>query len=229
MNIKSFFRLFLNAFYPSRCPYCNSVIPKNKIACEECIPKIQQENIVTQLMHSKCISPFRYDDIYKRAILQLKFNSCCSYADQMAMVMSNAIREEYADYFNEKKHFDFITYVPFTKSKYRERGYNQSKLLAQNISYYLKIEYKDILVKTKDNKTQHTLTRTQRIKNVQNVFDINPKYFVRDKNILIIDDILTTGATLDECVNILLNNGAEEVMCATFTTTIVNNTKATQD
>ncbi|MEE0931392.1 MAG: phosphoribosyltransferase family protein [Acutalibacteraceae bacterium] len=229
MHIKSFFRLCINAFYPSRCPYCNSVIAKNKIACEKCISKVQQENITTQLMHTKSISPFRYDGMYKKAIQQLKFNNYGNYAEQMAMVMSNAVKKEYANCFNDNNNFDFITCVPFTKNKYKERGYNQSKLLAQNISYYLKIEYRDILIKTKDNKTQHTLTRKQRIENVHNVFDINSKYSVRNKKILVIDDILTTGSTLDECANVLLNNGAKEVLCATFTTTIVNNTKATQN
>lgn len=228
MKIKDFFKLCINAFYPSRCPYCDSVITNDKIACEECIIKLYQENIVTKFIHSRCISPFRYSGIYKNAIIQLKFNNCCNYSEQMAIIMSNTIKSEYKDFFNGDNCFDFITCVPFSKKKYKERGYNQSKLLAQHISNYLQIEYADILIKTKDNKSQHTLSRSQRIKNVRNVFDINPKVDINNKNILIIDDVLTTGATLKECVNVLLKNGSNESLCATFATTLVENTTTTQ-
>ncbi|MEE1076918.1 MAG: ComF family protein [Acutalibacteraceae bacterium] len=222
MSFKNLYSLLINAFFPARCPYCNEVIFKNNEACDNCKSELEYENIITVLYKSRNISPFKYSGINKKAVLNFKFNNNPNYSEQLAISMQKAIANEYSIYLGSEnqKYFDIITYVPFTKKRYRKRGYNQSQLLAKNLSDNLNIDFQPILLKTKDNQAQHTLPKAERKRNVEGVFEINPQYKVFGKTILLIDDILTTGSTLNECINVLYANGAEAVLCATYATAI---------
>ena len=82
------------------------------------------------------------------------------------------------------------------------------------------MKYKPVLIKIKDTEAQHTLPRDKRKTNVAGVFGVNSEYSIKGKNILLIDDILTTGSTLNECIDVLYKNGAERVLCATYATAI---------
>lgn len=225
MSFKKLYTLLINAFFPARCPYCNETIFRNTEACDDCKSKLEYENIITLLYKSKNISPFKYSGINKKAVLNFKFSNNPNYSEQMAISMQKSIINEYSDYLDNRspKNFDIITCVPFTKRRYQKRGYNQSQLLAKNLSDYLNIDFQPVLLKTKDNQAQHTLPKAERKKNVEGVFEINSEYKVSGKTILLIDDILTTGSTLNECVNILYTNGAENVLCATYATAMAKN------
>lgn len=99
------------------------------------------------------------------------------------------------------------------KLKKSKRGYNQTELLAKNLSKNLKIPYNyNILVKSKNNQTQSLLEKSQREKNVENVFKIKNPSKIKDKNIILLDDIYTTGATVRECSKILKNAGAKKIL-----------------
>ena len=110
--------------------------------------------------------------------------------------------------------FDFIACIPLTKKGKRERGYNQSELIAKEIAKQLCLPfYSTILVKLFDNRPQHKLPAAERTGNVAGVFECTEPELAEGKKILLIDDIKTTGATLNECAKILLLNGAQEVAC----------------
>ncbi len=213
MNWFKLFDFLGSTLFPSRCPYCNCVIHHSKAMCEECSSNDEVENIVTILNSSKNISPYSYDGKYSKAVKDFKFYGNFNYGEQLAISISDSIRKVYSDV-----KFEYIAYVPVTKRRKRKRGYNQSELLAKNISKCLNIPYKPILVKIKENKTQHLLSRTARIENVKGCFKCNTKININAINILLIDDILTTGSTLNECVSALKNSGANKVYCATFAT-----------
>lgn len=214
MRFKTVYKFILNAFFPARCPYCNEVVFRNDEACDECKKILQYDNIVTPLYKSRNISPFKYSGINKKAVLKFKFYNNPNYSEQMAISMKQAINREYDEY------FDIITCVPFTKKRYLERGYNQSQLLAENLGNLFDIKFQSVLLKIRDNESQHTLSKDKRKKNVEGVFDINPEYKITGKNILLIDDILTTGSTLNECINVLYKSGANTVLCATYATAV---------
>lgn len=215
MGLYNFIQSCFTALFPSRCPYCNSVIYSNEKMCNDCYDKCTVENIFTTLNTSKNISPYRYDGIFSKAIKDFKFYGYFNYGEQLAYVMVDSIKNAYSDI-----SFDYIAYVPISKKKKRKRGYNQSELLAKHISRCLNVPCKDILLKIKENKTQHTLNRIDRAKNVKECFSCNNKIDINNKNILLIDDILTTGATLNECVSALNKGGAKTICCATFATVI---------
>lgn len=204
-KIKSF-------FFPYRCPYCNGVIEENKEGCERCIGNFPKEHIKS-FAHGgyMCVSSFPYLECYKRAVTEFKFNNKRSFSHQMGITMARDIMKIYDDY-----HFDIITSVPLHKKKLKKRGYNQSMLLAEEIGKLIGIPYKDLLYKHKNNKIQHTLSRNERMKNVKNAYKVIDKSMVKGKNILIIDDIITTGYTLGECCKMLKNAKANLIVCATL-------------
>lgn len=206
-----------NIIYPCCCPYCGSIINQNEPACTDCKKKLNNDILITHLKNSVCISPFKYDGIYKKAINYMKFNGHYEYAEQMAMSIYKSLKNsEYITKYN----FDYITYVPFTKKEYKNRGYNQSKLLAEYLSLKTGIKMYPLLIKIKDNNTQHELSAKEREINVIGVFKVNTRFNLSNKQILLVDDICTTGATLNECANVLLKSDCQSVLCATYSRTI---------
>lgn len=218
MVFKMISNFIIHAFYPSRCPYCNNVIFKNTESCGECAKIIEINKVVTPLYQSRSVSPFKYDGINKKAVLGFKFYNNPDYSESFAVSIQKVIADEYSQCFSDEKRFDIITSVPITKKRYYERGYNQSSLLAKQLGELLDIKFIPLLQKIKDTEPQHTLPKNKRRKNVEGVFRLNPKYTVKDKNILLIDDILTTGSTLNECIATLYQNGAKQVLCSTYAT-----------
>ena len=104
--------------------------------------------------------------------------------------------------------------VPISKIRYKNRGYNQTSVFASNLAKYLKIEYfENILGKIKNNNPQSLLNQEQREQNVHNVYKIK-KYNITkivNKNVLLVDDIFTTGSTVNECSKILNNFGTKNI------------------
>jgi ComF family protein len=112
---------------------------------------------------------------------------------------------------------DLICAVPLYKKRLKKRKYNQALLLAKSIAkkYQIKL-IPDLLIRIKGGKYQIGLNKTARINNVKNAFKINDKYLskIKNKNILIIDDVVTTGATIDNCSKILKKSGCKNVFAA---------------
>lgn len=212
-NFKRILNFTLNLVYPCRCPYCDDKIFQGKQACESCEKTLDKKAIISQLESCICISAFEYYGIYKQAVHKMKFDGFCNYAEQMAISICKAINQNYND------EIDLVTYIPFTKSEFKNRGYNQSELIANYVSTQYGNKTLPLLIKSRDNKTQKELSKKERIENVKNVFVFNQKYDVKGKNILLIDDVCTTGATLNECSKILLDNGCANVICGTYAKT----------
>ncbi len=102
--------------------------------------------------------------------------------------------------------------MPISSERKKSRGYNQSELVARGVSSFLGIPYSDCLVKIKDNPEQHFLSNSGRKSNVKGVYRLSGTD-IKDKKVLLIDDIVTTGSTISECAKVLRSGGAE-VYCA---------------
>lgn len=157
-----------------------------------------------------CLSSLPYVGIFRNAVRNFKFNGKRSYKTSLGKLVARDIKKEYKD-----KVFDIITAVPLHKSRFKERGFNQSAELARVISKELDIPYAETLIKKRNNKVQHTLKASERQTNVKGAYKVLNKDIIKNKNILIIDDIITTGCTLTECTDMLLKGGAKSVFCAT--------------
>lgn len=212
----NFLEELLSFIFPKTCGMCNKI--SQSYLCEKCKQKIEKsdfflnrienyENDKTKYFNYHAYL-FEYKSPIREKILQYKFNNC-AYLSKM-----------FSEFFvkNEKicgffKKYGIIISVPMTKKKISKRGYNQSILIAKEMAKKIEnltIE-NQILIKIKDNEKQSTLNKIQRAKNVKNVYKVQNEQKIKHKNVLIIDDIYTTGATVNECAKMLKQAGASSV------------------
>jgi ComF family protein len=117
------------------------------------------------------------------------------------------------------KIFDLIVPIPLHISKLKKRGYNQSDKIAEGMSAGMEVNWSaEVVKRTQAATTQTKKKRYERFENVESIYGINRAELVRDKHILVVDDVMTTGATFETCVEILLRHGAREVSVAALAT-----------
>ncbi len=211
------FNLISSAFFPEHCPYCNESITAGKPACDDCV-KLFPETHIEKYANGgfRCVSPFPYDGVFAKAVKMFKFSDRTDYAQKLSLKISEVIKNQYNNI-----QFDYVTCVPMHKNQIKERGYNQSKLLAKNVSKQIRTDYCDLLVKIKENDTQHSLSGAQRRNNVKGVYKAINTDKINGNTILVIDDIITTGYTLGECCNVLRKAKARDIYCATLCAKII--------
>ncbi len=193
----------LDFIFPPTCGICGKL--HEGYICKTCYEQIQEylyknnsENIFYLL---------QYKDIVRDKMIDFKFNDK-SYLYNMfcEILVKNKNACEFL------KSYDIIIPVPIHKKRKKSRGYNQSELIARKISNDFNIPiYTDVLIKQKNNKMQSSLNKSDRIKNIQNVYKVKNEDKIKEKNVLILDDIYTTGLTTKECKRTLENAGAKQV------------------
>lgn len=115
------------------------------------------------------------------------------------------------------KTYDIILPVPISKKRYKQRGYNQTELIARKIRKKTDIELvTNCLYKEKNNVPQSTLNKEDRIENVKNAYIIKNSKIIKDKRVIIFDDIYTTGSTVNECSKLLKQNNVKEILVMTI-------------
>lgn len=230
--IKQALSKLLYAVFPRRCSMCGDVVELDSDMCFPCKTQhyIKEEiclNCGCELAQCHCrknakkpeykavVAPYYYEDNVIKAVHRLKFYGFIELSPAMAHKMSVTISERYKDIF-----FDYIVFVPLSAKRYKKRGYNQTMLLANDISKELNIPVLDALSKVFDTKTQRGAKLNERKINLHGSFDIKVSPdAVKNKNILLIDDVKTTGSTLNECAMVLKGYGAANVYACTFSVT----------
>jgi ComF family protein len=113
--------------------------------------------------------------------------------------------------------YDSITYIPLSKGKMRKRGYNQTELIAKEVSMILKLSFlKDVAIKIKETKNQVELSKDERMVNLKDAFMVIDKERVRGRSIVVVDDVATTMSTLNEFSKTLKESGAKKISCFTI-------------
>lgn len=158
--------------------------------------------------YSACL----YEGALKEFIHRFKYDSALS----LACVLSNIMAGYIAQNPETVDGIDILTYVPLGNNRLRQRGYNQSRILADNLSRKIGIPVWHVLVKSVPTRRQNELSREERLVNVEGAFAIRSGVDVEGLRILLIDDVMTTGATLSECARALKDAGAESVRCLTL-------------
>lgn len=145
------------------------------------------------------ISIFKYEGLIRKIILDYKFNEkSYMYKTFMNFILKNE------NIFENIKKYDTIMPVPISKKRYKERGYNQSYLIAKEIAKHTNLEImNNCLIKTKNIIEQSKLNRKERKINIQGAYELKNKQLIKNKKILLIDDIYTTGSTVNECSKML--------------------------
>lgn len=205
-------RNILDFFFPRRCPFCGAVAGK-ELLCKKCLRSLPftGEHAVREGTFGRCAAPLYYEDRVREAILQFKFKAKLGGLSCFGMLMAECAAEHYSGA------FDAITWVPVSKKRLKKRGFDQTRYLTGSMCVDWHVAPIETLRKVADNPPQSTLeTEEQRRANVLGVYEaVNAEQF-RGKRLLLVDDILTTGATLSECVRVLKEAGAGEVMCLTL-------------
>ena len=217
----------LTLIYPERCIFCGEVIRPLTLCCEMCrrtirvvkpplcryCGKSKKDCDCKRRRHiyERVIAPFYSDDgAVHKGLIRLKRRddprAINYYADQMLA----AFRREFGQ---SAPHA--VTFVPITADVKAERGYNQSELLAEAFAEKLSVPCFPLLRKLYETRPQKGLFAWQRSGNVLGVFDVTDREAVAGKTIVLVDDVLTTGATLDECCKMLKLYGAFRVFCVT--------------
>lgn len=214
-KIKDFYNRIVTPLFPNRCPFCFAILKENQYSCKKCRKTFPPHGICQGVSYGyRCTSALPYFGKFKRAVLRYKFHNKTRYSKHLAHLLAIDIKRSYEDIV-----FDYVTYVPMHTKDFEKRGYNQCELLAKELSYLLGIPYKKTLVKVKHTKPQHKLSAKKRRKNLKGAFKVIDKKLVKDKSVLIIDDIVTTGTTLGECAKALQKAHPTHICCATILAT----------
>jgi ComF family protein len=233
MNYFSFFAdAFLDLIYPRTCLQCNEKLSDGeKYFCQQCRLKIRYIDIndlpkqyKSRFSESSCmeglISLFYFDaeSTSQKIIHSIKYDGMKT----LGIIMGKSLGEKIF-HFDEK--YDCIIPVPLHKGRERERGFNQSAIISEGLSSVLSIPVElKILIRSRYTESQTKFSREGRIKNVEQAFKINPKMIekITGKNILLLDDVITTGSTMDSCAKALKENGAKKIIVVSLA--LVENT-----
>ena len=201
---------FLDLIYPNVCGFCNS-INKDSL-CKKCEVKIKKyqidfKKVISNNYYNELFCIFKYEDIIRDIIIKYKFENKSYIYRSFAKII---IKNKKLCGFLEK--YDIIIPVPIHKKRKQLRGYNQTELIAKEFAKDLNIIFEnDVLIKKRNTKAQSELTKKERKENIKNAFKVKNKNKIIGKDLLIFDDIYTTGSTTKECARILKECGANRI------------------
>ena len=199
----------LTLLFPEKCVLCGHVLKKTELdLCGKCLPE-QPDCPVSNDKYpylDKWTALWLYQDNVRRSLLKYKFYGRRNYAAAYGRLLSmKLLRYDRAD-------VDVITWIPISEKRKRKRGFDQVELLAEKMAAELQIPGVPLLWKRRDNPQQSKIVgHAQRRANVLGAYEAINRDQLVGKRILLLDDILTTGATAGECARVLLEAGAKEV------------------
>ncbi|KDR94752.1 competence protein ComFC [Peptoclostridium litorale DSM 5388] len=200
----------------SLCKHCFDSLRFIKNGCEKCgkpIPEEMHERLCSSCMDGagrlnfdRAVCCMEYDDLVHRMIYAFKYGKKTFMGKYLAGIIMDKLEYEQMD-------FEIIVPVPLSKKRLRARGFNQAKIMADELSRFCKKPCKDILERTRDTDFLSGLSRYERKKELKGVFTLNEysHNIISNRNILVVDDILTTGSTSSEIAITLKEGGAEGV------------------
>ncbi len=189
--------LFLSEGY---CYSCMSEEYNKKYFCEDCLNLFEYVDGVKYIEERECFYPYLYTGRLKEIIKEFKFED--------KSYLYRAFGELLTDYINRKNiEFDCIIPMPMAAKKLNRRGYNQSELIGEYIGKKLNIPvYTNVVKKVRNTKDQHLLPMDKRVSNLKKSLIVENIQKIKGKSVLILDDIVTSGYTLKEIINILEEN-----------------------
>lgn len=207
------FDSILNFIYPNRCVFCQEIMAINE---EDCICKYCYTDIdfICDDEEPK-LSVFSYDEKTRYAIFRLKYHNQKQYAKVFAKMMYYKLLKI------DISKYDYIIYVPMYIKKKKKRGYDQAEVIACELSKLCGIPIENNnLIRIKNTLPQSKVSFEKRSENVKDAFYVKNPSRINNKNILLIDDIYTTGNTINYCAKELKKAGANNICYFTLAKTI---------
>ena len=225
LNITTFTRPFLDFLYPPVCIACNKPLPDGSqkvcIDCWEAIPLITKHLSLYQETRMKLLSDGNISDLvacfvfekegpFQHIVHALKYKEYKSIGLDLGMYIAKVLKELNLE-------VDILIPVPLHRIKYRERGYNQSEFIARGIASIIgKPIVSNAVRRIRYTQTQTNLNIEERHKNLENAFELTPhsSVILSRKKCLLVDDVITTGATTNSCAQTILSAGSVEIIAA---------------
>ena len=212
-RLRSFGRSALELVYPTRCCFCHRLTGRDVPVCPACgrkypdVPLPMQEQRFRHV--DRCVSPLWYAGDVRASLLRYKFRGLTGYAAVYGDFLRKCLDENGIS-------CDSITWVPLSRRRLRERGYDQARLLAGEIARGRGMTCEKLLEKRRDTPAQSGLGgREARKTNAAGAYRVCGADTVRGKRVPLVDDIVTTGETLTECARVLKEAGAASVTAVT--------------
>ena len=207
------FFFFFDILFPPRCVFCRKFLrSSSQMICEDCmrtLPFTSNGGEKDGEFFSVCVSPLYYEGDVRESLHRFKFKGATGYSKAYGKLLADCIRANLAG------RYDLISWVPLSRNRLKERGYDQSMLLALSTALELDDVAVSTLEKTLEAEKQSLMgSAEKRRANISGAYSVADAELIDGKRILLIDDIVTTGSTLSECAKTLLNAGATEVLCA---------------
>ncbi len=228
-------RALTSLFYPPICTICSVSVDWNVYLCPECEAKATR--IVApfcrtcsepfsgaisgtfscancahrNLFFESAVAAYRSRGVVRRVMHDFKYGHHTHLRHPVGQWLDKAFEDERL----QGGRFDLLVPVPLHPARQRERGFNQAALLAELVSVSRQIPCRKVLERVRYTTTQTAFDRTERMENLHDAFRLRKNMNVRDLRVLLIDDVLTTGATLSECARVLKKEGAAVVYAAT--------------
>lgn len=223
---------FISLLFPRLCFGCGNHLMRNEtLICTECfvmIPRtnyhLKPDNLVEQLFWGRCMiekaAAFSYytrDSRIRRLIHQLKYKGVKEIGPELGRIYASTLKS--SGFLDD---IDIIIPIPLHPSKKRQRGFNQSDLISQGISDVsgIRVDTK-LLVRKTVTKTQTRKSRFDRWTNVQDIFRVTDEKRLKDLHILLVDDVITTGSTIEACANEILKAENTKVTVAALAFSVI--------
>ena len=204
----------LDLFFPTKCVFCHKLTQTGETVCKACaknLPFVSKELQQQSFPHIPvCVSPLFYEGVVRESLLRYKFSGASCYAKTYGDFLRKCIDENGIS-------CDIITWVPLSSLRLRKRGYDQARLLAQELAIRSGIPCLRLLKKTRNTSAQSLAGgAANRKQNISRAYAALDQKSIKGKKILLVDDIVTTGSTLTECARILSGAGASSVSAVTL-------------
>lgn len=235
--IKKYINLVFDLLIPNTCLNCEKPLNKNMVICKQCTNRLAYNSMPICFSCGRSLksfgktgkcqycqkadysfdrnySLFQYKDPLINIIYNFKYKHILKAKSFLFEHLS-----EFLEFYDiiDKHNIGIITSVPLHPSKFRERGYNQSKIIAQLISENNSTNYKNLLIAKRYKRSQTRIKHKNRKDKVKGIFECTSSV---SGSVLLIDDVFTTGATLSECASLLKANGASQVISLTLCSTL---------
>ncbi len=234
-DIKTF---TLDTLFPIYCIACEREQEGSKFICDDCVGKLTplshqfcvvcHKMSIGGLTHPKCQTPHSPDGLISildyqdekvaDILIKGKYSFLPKLYDELGALMARHLTENYPAWLHATRYT--LTAVPLHWMRQNWRGFNQAQILAQALAKELNLPCCEVLSRKKFTKTQKNLKKDERVKNVDSAFSLSPKIlspksYILNQDVILIDDVTTTGSTLKEAVKVLKRNGAAKVYCLT--------------
>lgn len=202
--------------FPTKCPFCRKILERPEdLICPDCqrhLPWLTGKAAERKVDFADgCFSPLSYRDRVPEAVHRYKFGRVRAYGRPFGLLAAQCAQ----DHLTQCP--DILTWVPLSRNRLRERGFDQSELMARAAGETLGLPVAPTLQKTRHTGAQSALEEEQaRRANVRGAYALLPGADVAGKKLLLMDDVVTTGSTLAECARTLLLGGADQVWCLTL-------------